>query len=191
MDSYVGEIRMFGGNFAPFNWAFCNGATMQIRQYPALYSILGTRFGGNGSTTFNLPNLQGSVPMGMGAGSGLTPRSLGSTGGSTSVQLTGSLMAVHGHPVNCQATSGVTAGAAAVPNGNYPAPSDYTRQTEKYADTPYNAAADGSQMNAAMVGFTGGTNGSALPHNNVQPYLAMNFIISLAGIFPAPPGQGG
>lgn len=176
MDPFVGEIRIFTGNYAPLNWALCNGAIMQTRQYPALYSVLGNRFGGTAPSTFALPNLQANVPMGMGTGPGLTPRSLGNVGGATSVQLTSDQMAQHGHGFNCFAASGTTA----APNSNYPAGSGHNRQTGKYTDTPYSTTTTGAQMSRLMVAPTGGS----VPHNNVQPYLAINFIIALVGILP-------
>jgi microcystin-dependent protein len=185
MDPFIGEIRIFGGNFAPRGWALCNGAVLQVRLYPALFSLLGSRYGGNGQTTFGLPNFQGNVPIGAGAGPGLTPRSLGDVGGATSVQLDANQLAIHGHALNADEPSG----NASVPNPNYPAASKKDRQTGKYNDTPYSPTTDGSQMARSMVLPVGGSNGSALPHNNVQPYQAMNFIIALEGIFPAPPAR--
>src|SRR5580658_3434032 len=98
---FLAEIRMFGGNFAISGWALCNGQILAISQNAALFSLLGTNFGGNGTSNFGLPNLQASVPMGAGNGPGLTPRVVGETGGAASVTLTISEMAAHNHPAKC------------------------------------------------------------------------------------------
>ena len=97
---YVGEIRMFGGNFAPSSWAFCNGQTLAISQYQVLFTLIGTTYGGNGTTTFNLPNLQGQLAVGMGQGPGLSNYPIGQTGGVESVTLTTANMAAHNHPLD-------------------------------------------------------------------------------------------
>lgn len=182
MDAYIGEIRIFGGNFPPRDWAFCNGVLMSVQQYSALFSVLGTAYGGDGIRTFALPNLQGSVPMGAGAGPGLTPRSLGDTGGSTSVQLTTATMPAHNHGVACSNTSG----NSPAPTGNFPAASDQNRTTKIYSDTPYSLGPSGL-LNPLALMPTGGSNGNALAHNNMMPYMAVNFIICLSGIYPTPP----
>src|SRR5437016_7916048 len=114
MDPFLGEIRMFAGNFAPKGWALCNGQILAISQNTALFSLLGTTYGGNGQTTFALPNLQGSVPIDQGAGQGLSQRLLGETAGSASVTLLNSEMAAHSHVPNCNSTGGGQAG----PGGN-------------------------------------------------------------------------
>jgi microcystin-dependent protein len=170
-DQFVGEIRMFSGNFAPSGWAFCDGAVMPISQNTALFSLLGTNYGGDGRSTFALPNLQGAFPMhaGASAGPGLTPRSVGETGGSASATLTTAQLPAHGHPPRAVAgastgTPGNTVSLAPTSNGTamYRAPDVYL-----------NAA-------AADIGASGG--GSA--HNNLSPYLCVSFIIALQGIFP-------
>ena len=102
---YVGEIRMFGGNFAPSNWAFCNGQTLAISQYQVLFTLIGTTYGGNGTTTFNLPNLQGQLAVGMGQGGGLSNYALGQMGGVESVTLTTSTMPSHNHLLDASKTT--------------------------------------------------------------------------------------
>src|ERR1700704_2401745 len=102
---YLGEIRMFGGNFAPAGWALCNGQLLSISQNTALFSLLGTQFGGNGTTNFALPNLQGSVPVSQGNGAGLTPRDMGERGGEEDVTLSQATMASHNHQMSGAATS--------------------------------------------------------------------------------------
>jgi microcystin-dependent protein len=176
MDPFVGEIRLFSGSFAPVNWALCDGSLIAIRSNPALYSVIGMTFGGSG-TNFALPNLQGSIPMGVGNGPGLTPRAMGNNqGGATSVTLTQAQMANHGHAVNCLAASG----GANVAVANYPAASKEDRQTRVFTDSPYNPTSDNSTMNPATIGPAGGNR----PHNNMQPYLPLNFIIALQGVPP-------
>src|SRR5438067_7015010 len=100
-DQFIGEIRAVGFNFAPAQWALCNGQLLSISQNTALFSLLGTQFGGDGRTTFGLPNLQGGAPMSQGSGAGLTPRGMGDTGGSPTVTLTANQLAPHPHAVNC------------------------------------------------------------------------------------------
>src|ERR1700761_7211355 len=108
-DPFVGEIRVVPFNFAPTGWALCTGQILPISQYTALFSLLGTQFGGNGTSNFALPNLQGSAPLGQGNGNGLSPRSLGETGGETSVTLLQTQMPAHSHPIGCQNSGGSSA----------------------------------------------------------------------------------
>ena len=157
---FIGEVKMVTFNFAPKGWAFCNGQLLPINQNQALFSILGTTYGGNGQTTFALPNLQGRVPLHM--GNGFTE---GQVGGADSVTLT-SNQAGHGHGVSATATA--TTNTAA---GNFPA----TAGSNIYGTSP------DTTMNAAVVGQAGGSQ----PHSNLQPYLVVNFVIALTGIFPS------
>jgi len=161
---------MFGGNFAPAGWALCNGQTLPINQYTALFSILGTTYGGNGTTNFNLPNLQGRVPIHWGVGAGLSPYVIGQTGGTETTSVLISNMPNHNHLVQCN-TGG---GNQASPANGFPA----VESTGTSLD--YSNAA-GSTMNSAMVEAVGG----GAPINNVQPYLCVTFIIALQGIFPS------
>ena len=177
MDSYIGEIRLFGGNFEPRDWAFCRGQTLPIAQYSALFSILGARYGGNGTTTFALPNLSASVPIGAGAGPGLTNRAVGATGGSAAVTLNENQMPSHTH----QARGVAANGTAQSPVDGVWAQFERTRPVIKA-----NVYGDGTpdvQMAAQALGPAG----NSQPHNNMQPYLAMNFIICLNGEYPQRP----
>jgi microcystin-dependent protein len=168
-DNFVGEIRLVGFNFAPQGWALCNGQLLSIQQNTALFSLLGTQFGGNGTTTFALPNLQGSVPMDQGNGPGLTSRNMGETGGEESVTLLQNQLAAHNHaPV--QAVAGSSRSDKHSPVGAELAGHS---TANVYAATP----------NANMAPLPG--NGQLQPHENRQPFLVMNFVIALNGIFPA------
>jgi microcystin-dependent protein len=160
-EPFIAEIKMFGGSFAPRGYALCNGQLLSIAQNTALFSLLGTTYGGNGTTTFGLPNLQGRVPMHPGQGPGLTPRSLGESGGVESVTLSTQELPAHFH-------SAVTDSAA---TSNRPAGHVLARGGS-YADT-------GNALPA------GGSVGGNQPHNNMQPFLTVNFIIALEGVFPS------
>ena len=183
MDAFVGEVRIFGFNFAPYSWAFCNGAILPISQYAALFSLIGTYFGGNGSTNFALPNLQGSNPLGVGSGPGLTPRTLGEQVGSRTVTLLAAQSAIHNHslqvfeegPITTTTdTPGPTVGVSrliSVPAGGGHA----TVKTVLSAGPP-----NTTRSPASAVSLAGG--GQA--HDNNQPWLATNFCICLSGTFP-------
>ena len=160
-EPFLGEIRCFGFGFAPKNWAMCNGQLLPINQYTALFSILGTTYGGNGTNTFALPNLQGRTPVEL--GNGIV---LGETGGASSVTLLAN-QAGHSHLVNASATA--TSATAA---GNFPAPSGDGDAYGSTLDTT---------MNAGVVSVAGGSQA----HDNMQPYLVLNYCIALAGIFPS------
>lgn len=162
-EPYLGEIKIISWNFAPKGWAFCNGQLLAINQNQALFSILGTTYGGNGQTTFGLPNLQGRVPMHM--GNGFTE---GQVGGEENHTLTTSEMPAHNHFPNCVSTTG----NQAVPTNNLWA----SNSTSPYSDQPPNSA-----MNPANITSVGGSQ----PHTNMSPYLTLNFIIALVGIFPS------
>lgn len=168
-EPFIGEIRMFGGNFAPRGWALCDGQILSIAQNTALFSLLGTTYGGNGQTTFALPDLRGRVPVHPGQGPGLTNRTLGQTGGEEAHTLISTEMPVHNHIVNAKSAGG----SAATPANNVPAGS--TARDNQYAP-----AAD-TTMSPSMVGSAGGSQ----PHNNMQPYQCVNFIIALEGIYPS------
>jgi len=168
---FIGEIRMFAGNFAPRNWAFCNGQLLSIAQNTALFSILGTTYGGDGRTTFGLPNLQGRVPMHWGQGAGLSNYSLGQTGGAEATTLLEGNLPPHAHSVKGIASGGDQAS----PAGNVPA-IESTGTSMNFASGAPNAT-----MNPSMIGSTGSGN----PIPIVQPYQTVSFIIALFGIFPS------
>lgn len=171
-DAYIGEVRMFGGNYAPKNWALCNGQLLAISSNTALFSILGTTYGGDGRTTFALPNLQGSAPMSSGQGPGLSPRDLGEVGGSGAVELNRATLPAHPHFFQGEEVEATNT----APTGNDVA----TNRSIVAYTTPGAAGLQTAPMSAAAIGLAGGNQ----PHNNLQPYLAVCFIICTAGIFP-------
>ncbi|MBS0590494.1 MAG: phage tail protein [Proteobacteria bacterium] len=168
-DPFVGEIRLFAGNFAPVNWAYCNGALLPIAQYDALFTLLGTTYGGDGQTTFGLPDLQGRVPVHQGQGPGLSPYVLGQKGGVENVTLTTNQYPSHTHGFVASSDAGTAAG----PGSDVLAAS---ASIKAYTDALPNVG-----LNATALPPSGG----GLPHENMQPSLCVNFIISLFGIFPS------
>jgi len=170
-DQFVGEVRLFGCNFAPTGWATCDGQLMPISQNTALFSLLGTYYGGNGTSNFALPNLRDSFAVGVGNGAGLTPRQVGETGGSSTVTLLESQMPNHGHGLMAALapTTGNPTGAALAPTGN--------------GAMAYHAAAAPTPMAAGALAVVGGSKA----HENRPPALALNFCIALQGIFPPRP----
>jgi microcystin-dependent protein len=162
---YVGEIRMFAGNFAPAGWMFCEGQLLAISENETLFQLIGTTYGGDGQSTFALPDLRGRLPIHQGNGF-----ILAETGGAEEITLTVQQIPVHAHPV----LASTNAGSAAQPSGNVTA--------QNAAVTIYRAQPPVVSMNTQAVGSTGGSQ----PHTNFQPYLCIDFIISLFGIFPSP-----
>lgn len=168
-DPFVAEIRIFPFNFAPRGWAFCNGQILPISQNTALFSLLGTFYGGNGQSTFALPDLQGSVPIHQGQGPGLSSYDLGQQGGSEFITLIQSEIPVHNHTV--MGNSGL---------GDTPGPGT-DRSLARYA----NAYQTNTTQNLVMMAFQSLTpQGGSLPHNNMMNYLTLNFNIALQGVFP-------
>ncbi|HEX6190394.1 MAG TPA: tail fiber protein [Pyrinomonadaceae bacterium] len=170
-DPFVAEIRMFAGNFAPTGWALCNGQLLPISQNTALFSLLGTYYGGDGKSTFALPNLQGSTPIGQGQGGGLSEYFLGQQGGSQFVTLLDSEMPFHNHFMQGDFNQADVTG---------PAPDiTFTRSTPGNA---YMTVSNANlvQMNFQMLSIAG----ASLPHNNMMPYLTVTFIIAMQGVFP-------
>lgn len=178
MDAYLGEIRIFGGTFAPNNWAFCDGSLLPISRFTALFSLLGTMYGGDGRVTFGLPNLQNSVPIGAGTGPGLTLRELGEMGGTQAETLMMTEMPAHTHSPMGFAHDGATNN----PTGAVWAQSSKPSHSGPVPVNLYAATPD-TTMAASALGVSGGSQ----PHNNMQPFLGLNFIICLNGIFPQRP----
>ena len=169
-DPFIGEIRLFGFNFAPQGWAQCNGQLLQISQNTALFSILGVTYGGDGRTTFALPNLQGRSALSAGQGPGLSSRVLGQSGGEAAVTLTSGEIPQHTHT----AAASTNLGDQASPANTLWATGAGGRGQNFYA----------SGADVAMSSQAIGPAGGGQPHNNLPPYLALNFCIALQGVFP-------
>jgi microcystin-dependent protein len=186
-DQFVGEIRLFPFNFAPLGWALCQGQLMPINQNTALFSLLGTMYGGNGTSNFALPDLRGRATMSFGQGAGLTSRTQGEVGGAESVALTASTMPAHTHALTAGGTlkGKNAAGDSRSPVGTVPA-ADSSGATATYS----NATPDAS-MKTGGVAFSGqavaSNTGGGAAHENRQPYLTLNYCIALSGVFPTRP----
>ena len=167
-DPFVAEIRIFPFNFAPKGWAWCDGQLMPLSQNTALFSLLGTTYGGDGRSNFALPDLQGRAPMHPGQGPGLSSHDLGETGGSETVTLLGSEMPAHAHAVSVSAGDGTDTGP-----GN-------SQLAGGIGIAAYAAPGALTQLNASAIAPAGGDQ----PHNNLQPYLTFYFNIALQGVFP-------
>jgi microcystin-dependent protein len=174
-EAFLGEIRMFGFNFAPQGWAFCNGQLLSISQFDAVFALLGTTYGGNGVSTFGLPNFQSRVPIHQGQGFGLSPYVIGAFGGVENVTLTVGQTAAHTHLVYADGD---------VPSNNSPSPSGNALATFATGGDIYATAAGLKKavtMNPLMIAAAGG----GQPHPNIQPFLVVNFCIALVGVFPS------
>ncbi len=175
-DSYVGEIRIFAGIRPPVNWHFCDGSVLPISSYEALYSLLGTTWGGDGRTTFGIPDLRGRLAIGQGNGTNLTPRVLAQTGGTETVTIVEAQLPAHTHTVLTAAVPATT---------NVPGPTVLLAQLTGTL-VGYLPAAQQSTtfaFDSSMVGSTGGNQ----PHSNIMPYVALNYMISLLGTYPDKP----
>jgi len=172
MDPFVAEIRIFPFNFAPQGWAFCDGQILPLSQNTALFSLLGTTYGGDGKSNFALPNMQGNVPMHPGQGPGLSLHDLGETGGSDTVTLLESEIPSHSHTM--QAFSGL---------GNRLTPGNNSIARETGATT-FLSNANGQAPLVSMSDNAVAPAGGDQPHNNLQPYLTLNFCIALQGVYP-------
>lgn len=168
-EPFVGEVRMFAGNFAPRGWAFCDGQLLAVSQNDALFSLLGTIYGGDGRTTFGLPDLRGRVPLHAGSGPGLSPRRLGAKAGAENVTLTVNQLPSHTH--NLQASQDLAGQAA--PQGLVPGNSP---SIDLYRET----APTGNVSTNAITSI-----GGSRKHTNLQPFLCIHFIIALVGIYPS------
>lgn len=167
---YIGEIRMFGGNFAPQGWAFCDGSLLPISENDALFTLIGTTYGGDGQTTFALPDLRGRLPVHMGQGGGLSSRIIGETGGTESVTLTMTQIPAHTHAL---------LGSSSLASELSPAGTVIASPTNIDLYRPGSAPVSALAANAISPA------GGSQPHDNIQPFLCISFIISLFGIFPS------
>ena len=165
---FIGEIRMFGGSFAPAGWAFCAGQLMAISQNDALFTLIGTTYGGDGQETFGLPDLQGRMPVHQGTNPQGGNYTIGQTGGSESVTLTTNQIPGHPHPFQCSSQTGTQ-------------PSPANGMSASNTLNQFAAAGAGQPMKAGLMNPAGGSQ----PHENMMPYLVISFIISLFGIFPS------
>ena len=168
MDPYVGEIRLFSGSYAPRGWMFCQGQELLIQENSILFSVIGFTYGGDGKTKYKLPDLRGRAPVHQGTGPGLTPRSIASTDGESAVTLQYQQMPAHTHAAQ---SAGSINDASPVGNVWGPVGSKSPKIYSSKLDTP---------LNPAVVTPVGGNQG----HNNMQPYLGLNFIIALEGVYP-------
>ena len=183
---YLGQIIMFAGNFAPNGWALCNGQLLSIAQNSALFAILGTTYGGDGITTFALPNLQGRVPEHWGTSPGLPTVTIGESAGSNNVSILTSNLPQHAHPIAPPCSN--VAGTATTPVNNYPAVDAVTATftpPSTHGTITVNTFADSSTPSQTMAPYISGMAGSGIPISVQQPYLAVTFIIALQGIFPS------
>jgi microcystin-dependent protein len=171
-DPFVGEIRIFGFNFAPLGWALCDGQLLPIAQNTALFSLLGTSFGGDGRSTFGLPNFQGAVAVDQGQGAGLSPYNVGQSGGSSAVTVQTPQLPAHTHGLEAHTGRGLPPEAAPVAGGAL---------TSSQGGLAY-APAGSAQTSMALAALT--TAGDSEPHNNLMPLLVLNYCIALQGIFP-------
>jgi len=170
MDVYIGTILLFAGNYPPLGWMFCAGQLLSITQNQALFAVLGTMYGGNGTTNFALPDLRGRVPVGVGQGIGLSTVEINQQGGAETVTLTPNQMPIHSHLLNAASTQ-----TSATPIGNLPAP---------VPGDESNLAAFGSDVAGQMAANAITAAGQGQAHENRQPYLGLNYIIAVQGLFP-------
>jgi microcystin-dependent protein len=169
---FIGQIIAVGFNFAPVGWALCNGQLLPISEYSALFNLIGTTYGGNGQTTFALPNLQGQGVINQGQGSGLSAYVIGQQGGSEQISLTGSQVGSHSHALMASSQTGSTI---------TPGTTVALAQNAQPAVNAYSTAAPNTSLAPSSIGLTGG----GQPHENRQPFLTINYIIALFGIYPS------
>jgi microcystin-dependent protein len=179
MDGVIGYVTAFAGNFAPRNWAMCQGQIMAISQNTALFSILGTTYGGNGQTTFALPDLRGRTAVGAGQAPGLSPYSLGQVGGVEFTVMTSNQMAAHTHP----AVMKITPGANTTPDSDVPTNCVYASPVT--GDQVYSGGASVAMKTYPGTLVTGNSPGGSSPFSTLHPVLALNYLVCLQGVFPA------
>ena len=172
-EPFIAEIRIFAGNFAPRGWAFCNGQLLPVSQNTALFSLIGTTYGGDGRTTTALPNMQGHAPMHPGRGPGLTSRQLGQSGGSETITLSEAQIPDHTHSLQASTDESEFDGSTT--------PGGHVTAVMEDGTNLYAAANNLQPLASSAVENTG----SSTAHNNMQPFLAMNFIIALTGLYPS------
>ncbi|WP_418263799.1 phage tail protein [Flavobacterium faecale] len=185
MDPFIGEIKMFGGNFAPRGWAFCEGQILPIAQNQALFSILGTIYGGDGRVSFALPDLRGRVSMHPGQGPGLSDYRLGQNGGAEINILNVAQMPSHNHIATGTIKASTADGTTNDPAGNVLAAGKTAVERATFVDSNIYTAAANTAMASNAVSVTVGNNGGNQPINNMSPYLTVNYIIALEGVFPS------
>jgi microcystin-dependent protein len=168
-EPFVGEIRMFAGNFAPRGWAFCDGQLLAVSQNDALFSLLGTIYGGDGRTTFGLPDLRGRIPIHAGHGPGLSERRLGAKGGAEKVTLTVNQLPSHGHPMH-----------GSQDNGTDPNPAGNALASSTVLEPYFNGPPTDNMASTAITNV-----GGSRSHTNLMPFLCIHFIIALVGIYPS------
>lgn len=181
MEPFIGEIRLFAGNYVPVGWHMCDGSLMQVSGNEALFSLIGTTYGGNGATTFGLPDLRGRVPVGQGHGTNLTNRVVGQTGGASAVQLTVGQTPSHTHTVAASSQqasqANMTAGAGFAAMVPVASPAKIGRYVPPASGTPVN-------LDPLTISIAAG---GGQPHSNLMPYMALNYIIAIEGIYPTRP----
>ncbi|MET1254972.1 phage tail protein [Aliikangiella maris] len=172
-DPFLGEIRMFGGNFPPRQWAFCNGTLLEIANYNALFSLIGTIYGGDGRSTFALPDMRGRIPLHYGTGPGLTPRLIGSKFGTEQVQLSISEIPSHNHSIQASKSSAQSSN----PGQDLPA-------SQIDGDQPYTSVPTDPARFQTMSSETVSSSGGSQQHYNMMPYQSISFIICINGLYP-------
>ncbi|MCU8084473.1 phage tail protein [Shewanella sp. SM23] len=172
-EAFIGEIRLFGGNYAPVNWHKCDGTMLAVNDYQAMFALIGTLYGGDGVNTFGLPDLRGRVPVGVGQGPGLTARTIGGKFGAETVSLVSTELPSHNHTL---------AANKAAASSEFPSNALFAAQTD--GDKIYLAEASTNQL-ATLAATSVSTAGNSLPHANVMPSLAVTYIICLNGLFPS------
>ena len=179
-EAMIGEIRLFAGNYAPQGWALCQGQLLNTQQYQALFALLGTTYGGDGITTFALPDLRGRVPVGFGQGTNLTNKPLGEKGGVETVTLTEAQMPTHTHNTQLAVSNEVG-------TSNTPASGNMLSVPANLGPNPVKTYGNATANKTTISGITTNTSGATQSHNNMMPYTTLNYIIALNGFWPTRP----